>query len=183
MRTRILAILLICLISYGCQSDEVVIANKPLYEDPTGWEIRTAKPGDVVVYHFYEKPVSRIGKQNLPAGFGKAFQEMSRKGAHNFYAFVLVIPEGQTTFWSDAATIFMTYRAHGRTYEAYSKDFFVIEKCSLAAVRPKGFLQIPSPAFDIFDTNNKRPVLFVEFDFPAEPDTILYCDVANVQSN
>jgi hypothetical protein len=184
--TLIIMLLIFAMSTSSCKGGDVVIAQKPLYKDAScGWSLWTAMPGDVVVYHYYERPkqvVQDHGGQ-LPDGFGAAFEEMSLSGASSYYAFVLTVPEGHSTFWHEDAIISMTYAAKGTRYETMSEDLFVIQKCDLIIVRPQhGFLQIPS-SLEIFETPNERPVVFARFNLAATPDSILHCAVMNVQCN
>lgn len=180
---RRLLILTALLLVMSCHSSGTTI-KKPLYEDPAGWRIHTAKSGEDVVYHYYTGILERMPEKvraQLPANFGGVFEEMSMEGAWKYWALVLVIPEGITTYWNLESRVALLYYKDGELHETLSQQLFMIQRCDLKAVDlgETGSFSIPPP-FDIFETPNNYPVLFARFTLDAIPDTLLACEVYGV---
>lgn len=185
MKVITLITVLLCLLSCGCNSTGagVEILKKPLYQDPSGWCIWTAQPGDVIVYYYYTRIVSQIGEGAVPSDFGQVFKQMDLDGSFKYFGFVIT-STGGTSFWSDRSSILMTYIERGDTLQIESEELFIIQKCDLQPVcSEERMLQIPTGLNDIFDTPNGKQVLFAKFPLTSQPDAVLCCEAINTLSH
>lgn len=186
MKVSILILILLSVLSCGCQSTPVVIVNKPLYR-AVGWEIWTAQPGDVIVYYYYTRPLSRIPdvvKDQLQGDFGEIFRQMDLEGSFKYFGFVIKAHGGAVSIWPDNSSILMTYVDHGDTLTIESERLFTIRKCDLQPVySTENLLYIPSSADDIFETPSGNPVLFAKFPLTSQPASVLSCECLNTLSH
>lgn len=174
--------MLLCFASCGCKSDTVEILNKPLYQDPAGWNIWTAQPGDMIVYYYYTRVVSQIGEDYLPDDFGQVFKDMDRNRSWRYYGLVIT-STGGTSFWPEQSAVLMTYIDDGDTLETQSEELFIIRKCDLQPVYSRDrMLQLPSE-LEVFHTPKGHPVLFAKFPLTSQPDSILTVEPLNTLSH
>lgn len=174
--------MLLCFASCGCKSSSVEILNKPLYQGD-GWNIWTAQSGDVIVYYYYTRIVSRMGEDAVPVDFGEVFRQMDIDGSFKYFGFVIT-STGGTSFWSDRSSILMTYIDDGDTLQIESDELFIIQKCDLQPIcSEERMLQIPTGQNDIFDTPKGKQVLFAKFPLTSQPDAVLYCEAINTLSH
>jgi hypothetical protein len=168
-----------CITAASCPADE---KKAPLYRDEAGWMIASTRDCEDLVGKAFD--VANKLDRDL-ADMAPAFDYMAFHEPEKFYGIVLIVPAGMVTYWPGGALITMEYIYDDRTYSVESQEFIIAsarQEHVIHSFEIEGFVPIPNPAYEIFQTGNGNPVIFAKFPLPHTPDKIVGFNVANVKS-
>lgn len=160
--------------------------KRPLYKDESGWMVWSCLPGSEVTDR-YSWLLDRFRNDGvtLPDDFAPAFDYMLWHSPERFYSFVLVIPDGITTYWGPRSALTMRYVYEDEAHEITSTEFLITDthqKIVIHSYEIEGLAPIPTGAYDIYSTPNDNPIIFVKFPLRHEPEKVLSVTVHNVKT-
>ena len=187
-KTMVFLLLAVLIVFCGCPDGNSKVkskANRPLYEDESGWLIWSEMSCEIIVNHYYYAALGRMESMGLsaPSNFAPGFKYLSKNDPEQFYGLVMIVPDGMQVFWSRYSVVTMTYVSKNDTLTIDSTEYLVIRKCDLSALHGEehGMIAIPSTGdCELFHTPKDHPVVFAKFPFARKPDFIVGCEVSRV---
>jgi len=168
-----LIILIILFVSINVNA--LIVEKRPLYTDPTGWQIWGAKDMDTMLETYYWPAV------NANVYIPPAWNQIRKDESEKYIALTLWIPPGMQLWWGPHAKIVAKFEYDGKYYNVTSERICVLALDDTGLITNDGAFPTPSMNDAVFTTTQRHhPILFVKFPFTNRPDAILECRVESV---